>query len=257
MLIISILFQLLSNSVTLRRDKSILYSRTALNILLYCIFSSFLMRKSIKAIGLFGGLFHFTSVTKIFQIFFYIVCAVILQLTAYYPRKILELPLYLNKTSPYGYSLTDSLVEKEKSASVPFPRDGYEGRKQDMSALLSNLISYKSFIINKMSEQFKILEYSLIILFIICGAIFLMASSDLISMFLSIELQSYGLYILSTIYKNSEYSTKGGLTYFLLGGLSSCFILLGSCLLYSNTATTNLDGIYVITSLTSFSKDLS
>ncbi|KAG0122600.1 various chains-domain-containing protein [Tuber indicum] len=40
-----------------------------------------------------------------------------------------------------------------------------------------------------------------------------------------------------------------GLTYFLLGGLSSCFILLGSCLLYLNFGITNLDGLYVLSSL--------
>jgi len=39
-------------------------------------------------------------------------------------------------------------------------------------------------------------------------------------------------------------------TYFLLGGgLSSCFILLGISLLYANSGTTNLDGLYIITSL--------
>ena len=100
-----------------------------------------------------------------------------------------------------------------------------------------------------MAEQFKISEYPLIILFIISGAIFLLSSSDLVSIFLSIELQSYGLYLLSTIYRNSEQATNGGFTYFLLGGLSSCFILLGAALLYAKSGTTNLDGLYVITSL--------
>lgn len=57
------------------------------------------------------------------------------------------------------------------------------------------------------------------------------------------------LYLICTIYRNSEQATGGGLTYFLLGGLSSCFILLGSSLLYANSGTTNLDGLYVITSL--------
>jgi NADH-ubiquinone oxidoreductase chain 2 len=100
-----------------------------------------------------------------------------------------------------------------------------------------------------MGEQFQIVEYPLIILFIITGGIFLLSSSDLVSIFLSIELQSYGLYLISTIYRNSEQATGGGLTYFLLGGLSSCFILLGTSLLYANSGTTNLDGLYVITSL--------
>ena len=79
-----------------------------------------------------------------------------------------------------------------------------------------------------MGEHFKIIEYPLIILFIIMEHVFLISTNDLVSIFLSIELQSYGLYLLSTIYRNSELSTTGGLIYFLLGGLSSCFILLGT-----------------------------
>ena len=100
-----------------------------------------------------------------------------------------------------------------------------------------------------MGEHLKIIEYPLILLFIISGAIFLISTNDLISIFLSIELQSYGLYLLSTIYRNSELSTTGGLIYFLLGGLSSCFILLGTGLLYANSGTTNLDALYIINNI--------
>jgi NADH-ubiquinone oxidoreductase chain 2 len=100
-----------------------------------------------------------------------------------------------------------------------------------------------------MGEHLKIIEYPLILLFVVSGAIFLMSTNDLVSIFLSIELQSYGLYLLSTIYRNSELATTGGLIYFLLGGLSSCFILLGTSLLYANSGTTNMDGLYIITSI--------
>jgi NADH-ubiquinone oxidoreductase chain 2 len=106
-----------------------------------------------------------------------------------------------------------------------------------------------------MGEQFKIIEYPLILLFIVTGSTFLVSTSDLVSIFLSIELQSYGLYLLSTLYRNSEKATSGGLTYFLLGGLSSCFILLGTSLIYANSGTTNLDGLYVITSLSDLAND--
>ena len=95
----------------------------------------------------------------------------------------------------------------------------------------------------------KIIEYPLILLFVISGAVFLMSTNDLVSIFLAIELQSYGLYLLSTIYRNSELSTTGGLMYFLLGGLSSCFILLGTSLLYVNSGTTNMDGLYILNSI--------
>jgi NADH-ubiquinone oxidoreductase chain 2 len=115
--------------------------------------------------------------------------------------------------------------------------------------LFYNFIYYRSKITNKVGEQFKIIEYPLIILFIITGSVFLISTSDLISIFLSVELQSYGLYLLSTLYRNSELATRGGLTYFLLGSLSSCFILLATSLLYSNSGITNLDSLYVLISL--------
>src|SRR6195952_1239633 len=107
-----------------------------------------------------------------------------------------------------------------------------------------------------MGEHLKIIEYPLILLFVISGAVFLMSTSDLVSIFLSIELQSYGLYLLSTIYRNSELSTTGGLIYFLLGGLSSCFILLGTSLLYANSGTTSLDGLYIISSISDINSDI-
>src|SRR5690349_20235466 len=100
-----------------------------------------------------------------------------------------------------------------------------------------------------MGEHMKIIEYPLILLFVISGAVFLMSTNDLVSIFLSIELQSYGLYLVSTIYRKSELSTTGGLIYFLLGGLSSCFILLGITLLYVNSGTTSMDGLYILNSI--------
>jgi NADH-ubiquinone oxidoreductase chain 2 len=63
-------------------------------------------------------------------------------------------------------------------------------------------------------------------------------------MYLSIELQSFGVYILASIYRDSESSTNAGLKYFLLGGLSSCLILLGCVLIYSYTGVINFEDIY-------------
>jgi NADH-ubiquinone oxidoreductase chain 2 len=91
MIISSILLLLLSNAVTLRRDKSILFSRVAITVLLY---SSLLGMNSLyvnyldTGVGLYGGLFHVTSITQIFHIFIFLISAAILQLTAFYPRKV-------------------------------------------------------------------------------------------------------------------------------------------------------------------------
>jgi NADH-ubiquinone oxidoreductase chain 2 len=90
-------------------------------------------------------------------------------------------------------------------------------------------------------------EYSLILLFSALGSSLLLSSGNLLSMYLSIELQSFGVYILATIYRNSESATNAGLKYFLLGGLSSCLILLGCVLIYSYTGLIYFEDIYSIT----------
>ena len=91
MLITSLLYLLLSNAITLRRDKSILYSRVAIIVLLYssllAVFSLYLTYLD-KGIGLYGGLFHATSTTQVFHIFILLISAVILQLTAFHPRRV-------------------------------------------------------------------------------------------------------------------------------------------------------------------------
>ncbi len=92
-------------------------------------------------------------------------------------------------------------------------------------------------------------EYSLIVLFSSLGASLLVSSADLISMYLSIELQSFGVYILSTLYRNSESATSAGLKYFLLGSLSSCLILLGSGIVYTYSGLTHLESIYNLISV--------
>nr|AQU12793.1 NADH dehydrogenase subunit 2 [Thelephora ganbajun] len=94
------------------------------------------------------------------------------------------------------------------------------------------------------------IEYCLLIIFCTLGASLLISSSNLLSLYLSIELQSFSVYILSTLYKNSKSATSAGLKYFLLGSLASCFILLGSGLIYSFTGLTNLESIYNLISIT-------
>jgi NADH-ubiquinone oxidoreductase chain 2 len=92
-------------------------------------------------------------------------------------------------------------------------------------------------------------EYPMLVLFTTMGATFLIASADLVSMYLAIELQSFGVYILAAVYRDSESATAAGLKYFLLGALSSALILLGSALVYSYTGLTNLDSIYELISV--------
>jgi NADH-ubiquinone oxidoreductase chain 2 len=215
MLLISITFIIFYIALYLRNDITIILSR--INIILcflivYLIVVNFYNTISNKGISIFNNIFQFNVNTSIFNIFIFIIVAIIISLNSFYPRKILNSN---NNNNEYK-----SIINKD----ILLGKNGYE---------------------------FKLKEYTLIILFIISGAIFLISSNDLLSIFLSIELQSYGLYILSTIYRNSELSTKAGLTYFLLGALSSCIILLGQSILYINSGNINIENIYILSHITS------
>lgn len=89
MIIISILSLLLSTSVTLRRDMSILFNRIAMTALMYCIIHDTMSISFIsKGLGLHGGLLYITNITQIFHIFVFFISILILQLTSFYPRKV-------------------------------------------------------------------------------------------------------------------------------------------------------------------------
>jgi len=134
-------------------------------------------------IGVYNGLFHSAALTQSFDLFIYIIGAIILLLTSFYPRR-LEEPTNSNKLA-FREELLASRVKK-----TLIPEDYVE--------------KYKNAIVGTDAPQFRRLEYPIIILFVLIGAIFLMSSSDIVTMFLAIELQSYGLYILCTLYRDSE-----------------------------------------------------
>ena len=86
-----IFFLLPSNAVTFTREKSMFYSKETIAILLRsCMFVLKNLDLSFldKGIGLYGGLFHATATTQASHIFIYFVSAIILQLTAFYSRKV-------------------------------------------------------------------------------------------------------------------------------------------------------------------------
>lgn len=220
MLLSSIFFLLLSNALSFRRDSTIFYSRIGILILIYCIFLAYnnlYITYLDNGVGLFGGLFYTSSITQSFHMLIFIISLLILSITGFFPRKLIS--------DKYN-------IFEKVNTTLYFIR----------KTVVSNLLLKKG-------EQYTIIEYTLIILFIIMGSVLLISSSDFISIFLSIELQSYGLYLLCAMYRNSESSTSASLTYFLLGGLASCFILLGIGLIYANLGITYLDSFFIINNL--------
>jgi NADH-quinone oxidoreductase subunit N len=89
-------------------------------------------------------------------------------------------------------------------------------------------------------EGIKAGEFYSLILFCTVGMILLASSTDLIMIFLGIEIVSICLYVLAGIRRDDVKSNEAALKYFLLGAFATGFLLYGMALMYGSTGTTNL-----------------
>src|SRR5262249_9404235 len=83
-------------------------------------------------------------------------------------------------------------------------------------------------------------EYFALILLAAVGMMFLVSSEDVLMIFISLELTSLSLYILTAFNKRNLKSAEAALKYFLFGGMSAAFTLFGLSLLYGLSGSTNL-----------------
>jgi NADH-quinone oxidoreductase subunit N len=86
-------------------------------------------------------------------------------------------------------------------------------------------------------------EFVLLVLVATTGMLFLVASQDLLIIFISLELLSLSLYILAAFSKRSLQSWEAALKYFLFGGMSAAFLLFGFSMLYGLSNSTSLIAI--------------
>ena len=85
---ILLIFLLISNAVSLRRDKSILFSRIVITSLLFASFialSNLYMRPLEKGIGIYGGLFNVSLFTQTLSILIFLIGSVMLIPSASHP----------------------------------------------------------------------------------------------------------------------------------------------------------------------------
>src|SRR5436309_54216 len=83
-------------------------------------------------------------------------------------------------------------------------------------------------------------EYFALLLLGAIGMMFLVSSEDILMIFISLELTSLSLYILTAFNKRNLKSAEAALKYFLFGGMSAAFTLFGLSLLYGLAHSTNL-----------------
>jgi len=83
-------------------------------------------------------------------------------------------------------------------------------------------------------------EYYSLLLFASAGMLFMARGTDLLIIFLGLELLSISLYVLVGYFRDRLISNEAGLKYLLLGAFSSGFLLYGIAFIYGAVGSTNL-----------------
>ena len=92
-------------------------------------------------------------------------------------------------------------------------------------------------------RSLPIAEFAIVLLFAMCGAMILAASTDLLLLFLGLELMVLPGYMLAGYHKTDGYSTEGAIKYFLLGSFSSAIFLFGLAFVWGLAGTTSVSGV--------------
>jgi len=285
MLIIAILALLLAATSSYDRSYKTLAEYVKFNRIVFIVFilASYLTFNTIELNVLnngtliWGGVFKINMLSQVFDCILLITGAFVSLLTSFIPynyRKYYDeesmnfiinskyhtnisnkLESNYNKVSFYNYYINKLLSYYDHNNFQNKPKLLIFITKI-MNKFINSLPEFKintPFFVNKDLEDSKIeaKEFNLLLIFTVIGGSLLISSNNLISLYLSLELQSFSLYILSSSQIKSFFGTSGGLKYFLLGGLSSGFILLGASLLYGYTGALNFDDIFKIYSDTS------
>ncbi len=86
-------------------------------------------------------------------------------------------------------------------------------------------------------------EYPVLIVLAAVGMGVMVSATDLITLYIGLELNSLAAYVLASFARNDERSAEAGLKYFVLGALASGILLFGMSLLYGFTGSTGFEAI--------------
>lgn len=86
-------------------------------------------------------------------------------------------------------------------------------------------------------------EFPVLIVFAALGSGMMVSASDLLTLYIGLEMNSLAAYVLAAFVRTDVRSAEAGLKYFVLGALASGILLFGMSLTYGFTGTTSFDGI--------------
>ena len=88
-----------------------------------------------------------------------------------------------------------------------------------------------------------IAEFAAVLVFAVTGGMLVAGSTDLVVLFVALELMVLPGYMLAGFARNDPYSTEGAIKYFLLGSFSSAILLFGLAYVWGMTGTTRVEGV--------------
>ncbi|MGH9307953.1 MAG: NADH-quinone oxidoreductase subunit N, partial [Vicinamibacterales bacterium] len=88
-------------------------------------------------------------------------------------------------------------------------------------------------------------EYYALTLFALCGMMMMAAATDLLVIFIALEILSLAVYVLTGIHRPSLAGAEAAFKYFLLGSFSSAFFLYGVAFMFAVAKSTRLEQVSV------------
>jgi NADH-quinone oxidoreductase subunit N len=88
-------------------------------------------------------------------------------------------------------------------------------------------------------------EYPVLVLFATVGMMIMVSASNLMTLYLGLELQSLSLYVLAAFARDNLRSSEAGLKYFVLSGLASGLLLYGISLIYGFSGTMDFQALHM------------
>ena len=114
--------------------------------------------------------------------------------------------------------------------------DAFSGFNQELILLGAALALMLSLDWNK-SQGLARFEFPVLVLFSVTGMLIMTSASNLMTLYVGLELQSLALYVLAAFARDDQRSSEAGLKYFVLSGLASGLLLYGISLVYGFAGT--------------------
>lgn len=89
-------------------------------------------------------------------------------------------------------------------------------------------------------------EYYVLVLFAVSGMMVMVSASNMLTVYLGLELLALSQYALVALYRNDSDASEAAMKYFVLGALASGMLLYGMSMVYGATGTLDLNTIHQI-----------